>query len=521
MRLIWHIAKKDIRRMALPVLPWIAFIVAAAIWFRSASPSPSPGNDSAPEIVGWLAFMRIWTVALVIGQAVIGYLLVGDLVLEDSLNGQQFWMTRPIANARLLAAKLVAVASLFILVPAGALSLVWLACGFTLNETWLSAGEFALGQSLFTLPALAVASLARTLAQFLFCTVALLVGVFASVFLVGLTVGLNFAIPSFVPLLVAGMAIVQQFLTRRTARTWLAIGIALPVCIAIWRQERPGGLATPKLKALSEPPAYPEVKMAVERISLRIHSAGGGWSMPVQSGLILAMSPATRSDGSFYAPAGGISEVGWPNGPSVVIPYRRVNGWGNAAALHLIRGTSAQTMGWYVHGIADRTMSPLPGDAQVKGWMEVWLTKPRVLGELPLQLGAGFSNGASRTQVIALESSPGWHRTLLIEDHDAQLAAIDGAEFHDIKRRTRSESESDVFVLVNRAANRAETVTYDELGSVVMQGQGTGFRRLYIQPATDGNDWRREAVVVKVRLEPEGRFWRAFETHAPVVTMTR
>ncbi len=516
MNLVWHIAKKDIRQMALPVLPWIAFIVAAAIWFRSAS--PSVGIEPGPDVVGWLAFMGIWPRLLVVGQFVIGYLLVGALVIEDPLVGaNSFWMTRPIANARLLAGKLVAVASLFILVPTGALSLVWLTCGFTLNEVWLSSGEFALGQSLFALPALAVASLARNLAHFLFCSVTLLLGVFASGLLVGFTVGLNFEIPLSVPLTVAGLALVHQFLTRRTMRTWLWISIALPVGIAIWRQGRPDGVAAPNLKALSEPPAYPEVKMTVERISLRIHPAGGGLSMPVQSGLTLAMSPPTRSDGLFYTPAGGMSELSWPKGPSIRLPYQRVSGWGNAAALHLVRGTSEQTMGWYLYGIADRTVNPLPDDAQVTGWMEVWLTKPRVLGELPLELGAGFSNGASRTQVIALESSPGWDCTLVIEERDARPAEVLGMQFYNAKPFTKSESWPDVFVLVNRAANRSEIVAYNELGAVVMQGQATGFRRLLVQASSSGNEWRREAVIVKVRLEPEGRFWRTFETHAPVV----
>jgi hypothetical protein len=51
---------------------------------------------------------------------------------------------------------------------------------------------------------------------------------------------------------------------------------------------------------------------------------------------------------------------------------------------------------------------------------------------------------------------------------------------------------------------------------VSMNAQVVGFRRLYIPSVTDNEGWRRDAVIVKVRLEREGRFWRSFETRASV-----
>ncbi|MEO5960344.1 MAG: hypothetical protein ABIR80_14615, partial [Opitutaceae bacterium] len=319
MSLVWHMARKDLRRMVLPVVLWIAFIAAMTIWFQFAS--PVSGGQSAPETVSWLAVLEIWSRLVGIVQFAIGYLLAGALFLEDPLVGaNHFWMTRPIANWRLIAAKIAAAAILLLVAPAVALAAVWLGNGFTLREAMWAMGEFALSQGVVTLPALLVASVSRTLAQFLFFSV----GFYAACFLGGLLVAMglhfaevpapfrpsrNFALNQLGPLMAACvLALAQQFRRHRRARTWLTIGIALPVALILvaarpWdfggrvgggenRKQVPGGVR-------SEP------EMTWEGLSLRVYSLEGSKNQPIQASLTLALLPATLPDGSIYAPAMG------------------------------------------------------------------------------------------------------------------------------------------------------------------------------------------------------------------------
>src|SRR5262245_4683909 len=128
MRLAWHIALKDLRRAALPAGLWLAFLMAAMLWFRAGLPA-AEGNLSA-GITGWMSLMSIWTQLIVSVQLVIAYVLAGALALDDTPVGTDgFWMTRPLANGRLLTAKVMASVLLFVVAPIFVLTPLWLASG--------------------------------------------------------------------------------------------------------------------------------------------------------------------------------------------------------------------------------------------------------------------------------------------------------------------------------------------------------------------------------------------------------
>src|SRR5207253_2915580 len=133
MNLIWHIAKKDLRRMALPVGCWLVFLFAGTFWFRISSP---PGDgDLGTGVAGWTRLLNIWAMLLYGTRYAIGFILAGALVLEDPVFGTtQFWPTRPIANARLFGAKILSAVILFVLAPLAVLVPVWLGSGFTAQD---------------------------------------------------------------------------------------------------------------------------------------------------------------------------------------------------------------------------------------------------------------------------------------------------------------------------------------------------------------------------------------------------
>ena len=103
MSLTWHLVKKDLRRMALPVAAWVAFTVAAAAWFA---------GQKLPAEVARARDFSLWVngiggLALVAAgmEIVTGVLLAAFLVLEDGVVGTTAqWQTRPVSGGRMLGA---------------------------------------------------------------------------------------------------------------------------------------------------------------------------------------------------------------------------------------------------------------------------------------------------------------------------------------------------------------------------------------------------------------------------------
>ena len=104
MNLVWHIIRKDLRRLA-----WVyAFWAAAGIYliaFRGINVIERTFWDN----LGIVALITHFALAIA---------LIAAIVQEDGLCGvNEFWRTRPIAAGRLLAAKLILVLGSFAVVP--------------------------------------------------------------------------------------------------------------------------------------------------------------------------------------------------------------------------------------------------------------------------------------------------------------------------------------------------------------------------------------------------------------------
>lgn len=166
MKLIWHIIRKDLRRLAWVFAAW-AVAGTYLIFYRGLN------------IIQRSIWDNIGIVALFTFLA-LGIALIASIVQEDGLCGvNEFWRTRPIAAGRLLTAKLGLVLVSFAIIP--------MALALALRPGH-GGGFAAIGAiSIYVLALAAVASCTKDLGQFLLVAVGC--GMIASV-LAGLLAGL-------------------------------------------------------------------------------------------------------------------------------------------------------------------------------------------------------------------------------------------------------------------------------------------------------------------------------------------
>lgn len=150
MNLVWHIIRKDLRRLASTYAGW-AIAGIYLIFYRELN------------IVQRSIWDNIGIVALFTFLA-LGIALIAAIIQEDGLCGtNEFWRTRPIAAGRLLTAKMTLVLVSFAFVP--------MAFALTLRPG--HGGELAAisALSIYVLATAAVASCTKDLGQFLLVAV--------------------------------------------------------------------------------------------------------------------------------------------------------------------------------------------------------------------------------------------------------------------------------------------------------------------------------------------------------------
>lgn len=231
MNLVWHIIRKDLRRLAWAYGAWV---VAGGylIVYRNL-------NIVQRSIWDNVGIVTLFTfVAL-------GVALIASVVQEDGLCGSnEFWRTRPIAAGRLLAAKLMLALASFAVIP----------MAFALALRPGHGGELAAigALSIYVLALAAVAACTKDLGQFLLVAVGCVMiapalgGVLASVAPVGeLTkpAAVSLAVTKIMLLHgIIGCAalgiLLNQYLTRRTLLSrWALAATVLVVALisGLWR----------------------------------------------------------------------------------------------------------------------------------------------------------------------------------------------------------------------------------------------------------------------------------------------
>jgi len=152
MKLAWHIIAKDLRRHQLPYGLWLCLLFAKqgalALGFSDWSADAE-----------WFDRLQMGSMVLSVVEGAVAFLLVGSWVMEDPLVGStQFWVTRPIAGRRLLAAKLLGVVLGFVVVPLLIAMTGWIVCGLSGLElgrqfVWSGTLQLALVAAAFVLAA--------------------------------------------------------------------------------------------------------------------------------------------------------------------------------------------------------------------------------------------------------------------------------------------------------------------------------------------------------------------------------
>ncbi|MBP9913245.1 MAG: hypothetical protein KBF26_07530 [Opitutaceae bacterium] len=139
MKLVWHIIKKDIRRMAWVFVMW-AISGGYLIAYQKL------------EILGRSIWDNLGIVSL-FTHAALTFALIAGIVQEDGLTeGNEFWRTRPISAGRQLAAKLSLILPAFVGVPACVI----------LVQSWLYHAQFSVSDLRYIMPVMTVIVLCCT-----------------------------------------------------------------------------------------------------------------------------------------------------------------------------------------------------------------------------------------------------------------------------------------------------------------------------------------------------------------------
>lgn len=499
MKLVWHAVKKDVRRMALPTAIWLALIVvptAAFAWM----PMPVAGDHLNSAIDGWSQLLAIWIRLLVVLQIVIGYLLAGFVVLEDPLVGSTaFWMTRPLRNGRLLAAKAIAASLLFVVAPVIALMPVWLACGFGLPDLAMAASEIARRFAAMALTAVALASVVATLPQFLLGTLAVgaafsFTGVIPEPLWQSAPVAVRLAremivLGGIVPML--ALIALHQFLTRRTARTWTLIAGALLMAAIIrttwpWQYPVPNHVPRPVTTVAPERAAGVVIQPTFTQF-LRNPKA-----MPNLVGTTV-WTPE-----QFQVPV-----FAWTTSGEAAM--RTAGRWEAEAGLRLLGSSHNDApLPWQLTMTGRPPSERSAERSTFTGTLDIWDVRPRILGELPLRLGARLSHPAGRTEIVGFQWHEGRLDRIVIQETESRIMARAGLTSNWTLPDSGKIRHIDRYFLVNRSTGTTQAGGAGDVGKAEMNAIAIRYRSLGY-PRTDDVKLD-EAVLVKVRFECLDRF---------------
>lgn len=413
MSLVWHIVRKDFRRLRWPLLLWL--LLPLAHWMMLSQASRTGGDPA--EFGGMSTLSNTW-MGLTWG---VGLILATWLVMEDGLvSTKAFWRTRPVSGGRLLAAKVLGAILMFGVLPVAVMTPVWLAGGFSGRDWVLAALELSLKQGIFTVTAFTLASVTETAGQLLVRLIGaavlgpLTVGFCAGVFAGGLDdyVGegwteSRYRVVMAVFFLTPLVMVVHQYLTQRRERSYVlaALGVALMFGLRFgWQWD-----LTPYFRSFPEDAAVQNqginfqtesVKMVKSPMGNQFHSLrarGTVAGAPAGSYVSFDAVRAWWGDGEGRRPGAKLSNhMGAP---------------GQVAARQTIEPAepAAPPVAWYAGGFErDETMAWIRAhSARLQIAVRAHLMRAQRVGELPLREGAILKTGSSSTRITRLERIDG------------------------------------------------------------------------------------------------------------------
>jgi hypothetical protein len=241
MTAIWHLAKKDLRRLRTPVALLTLLTTGKIVFYAAIS-----GLYVAPDLA-WLNRLQNGPEQLLraLIEPLIVYLLVGWLVFEDSpVEKDAHWITRPIAGLELFASKLTAASLLFVLLPLALNVVWWFVCGLSEAEIGIAGSELVAANFVLVAIGLTCASLTDGFPRYVLWSL-VIYGVLAMgqtlfVALRGVTsgAGVSRLVVCWVVAGVFGLALTAyQFATRRHRKTLtfaMSGALVLGTASAVW-----------------------------------------------------------------------------------------------------------------------------------------------------------------------------------------------------------------------------------------------------------------------------------------------
>ncbi len=517
MNLIWHIFRKDARRLLWPVLGMLAVTLLP---MGLALISVSGKGSVVPTVVSFIATMM---------PPFVSYFLVMGFVAEDSIaGGGAFWKTRPIAGARLLAAKLIGLVLLLWVLPIVVSLPWWLGHGYGLHECGRAAAWVLFVQALLTLVALPIAALSDKLSKFFLISLygmLLLTGVSllghwhsaisgqASI-VAGVLASQNRVVGLILIAACAGVTFIQ-FLTRRSWLSWGLIVVALLSCLGVFRF---WSWNISRESARKPDPAWVS--------SMVIRVVGGKWSSSGPypelngvlvdcefSGLPMPHVASIRSVDNF---------VIWPDQTVSLPAWAQGEGRLEAMALALAIGQKEAPlfqsgMAFLVSDlkIAERLNRDAPA---YRGKIAGQFLKMEIVADLPVVAGATASHHGFGVGIEAVNEPQGDGVRVLLSEYAPEFLTKDPSLFTpatEVAGRVH-----DAYFIINRRrggvlnGNLGGREEVYSVSTVRSFHQHIDFlpRNSAERPVGDLSDWLKDAVLVKIVFLDEGTYERTVET---------
>ncbi len=469
MKLVWHIVKKDFRRLAVPLALWAVLLVARGE--VGAHLLRGQGLDPGRLFFYWwtASTMLLWL------DTVVCVVLVASLVHEDTLVGTGIgWATRPISGGRLLAAKLLGAVLMFGVLPMLVAVRWWLVCGYGAAEMARAALAIADAQFVTVFGALLLAVLTKNMNHFLAWLLGFGLASIAWVFVlsrvvkgleVELTRGANETRVVFFLALVSiggALTIAVQFLTRQREQALrvVAVTVGLLAIIFISGGDFSGRWAhAPRSSLLAHGITVAVENPRIERQGAMDFVVRG---VPENRGVMASAEHVWRwSDGAIAAASSGVSTGSWPGnakgrftGPhdgnidewmmQALVAYVPKDGEVPDASI-----VPVKFLLW-----ADKAARLRTEPASYTGELHVAFLRPTLEFELPVREGEQRKHAGASVRIERAAWSEGQWRVTLVESRPAGLN--DGRARLSVATLVANETQPATgFVLVNRARGEA------------------------------------------------------------------
>jgi hypothetical protein len=538
MHLLWHQLKKDLLRTRLLVGLWLFF---SLLRFALAGASTNP-SDVAQQML--LSMLGVFTSLL---GSLLVMILVPLVIQQEPLVGTTaFWLTRPISRRLLLAEKSLFLLGL-ILLPLLVQSVVMLANGVTLRDTFLAAPEFIMGELAWFLTMAMFAVLTQGFGRYVIACAIYLVFLLVCLYLFQVFHLLNGSlflndppsmaasrgfISGLVTILFAAAVILCQFFWRRF-RLALILAVVGLVAASLVSQLWPWNLFRPP-PLIQPDPAFSDAAItlkpdgainASEQVNFRgsepdkqytgnFDAAGlapGYLLKPVRFDVTLETTTGTRIATlppglMFYGGTQVNADLLRPiigDIPVVNLSPRMISTW----SLFTVPNATYQR---YAHAPAKLSMQ-----AELQALKYVAST------ELPVKKGAEFRRGSYREQITdVLHEADGVDVLLQVQDVRLNYHLRPDQDVNAALQMNRSDV---VYLLVNRKRKEAimqkQDTNMNFLNFNVSEALQHTPKRISFGPDSNSSDsswtfpkiddaWLSDAELIRIELRPVAEFFK-------------